>query len=179
MSVRILFNSHDRCWTVGSLPCLLCHLATCQCASASVSGSLASSESPDHSWWMLTTVESNYPSVEVVWIDGACESTLQGAYHAVRCVEKIPIFQAEPGQMLLIQLLPTGTLVHAARRLVATTRPCLEGHWLVNLTSTIFSLPSPDQRIPDPERPLSTRRTNWSCIKTRPRRHPRLREIDI
>jgi hypothetical protein len=46
--------------------------------------------------------------------------------------------------MLLIQLLPSGTLVHAARRLVATTRPYLEGHWLVNLTSTIFSLPSPE-----------------------------------
>jgi hypothetical protein len=46
MSVRILFTSHDRCchwqWSVGrtSLPYLLCHLATC--ASASISGSLAS-----------------------------------------------------------------------------------------------------------------------------------------
>ena len=26
MSVRILFTSHDRCWSVGSLPYLLCHL---------------------------------------------------------------------------------------------------------------------------------------------------------
>jgi hypothetical protein len=30
MSVRILHTSHDRCWTVGSLPYLLCHLATWQ-----------------------------------------------------------------------------------------------------------------------------------------------------
>jgi hypothetical protein len=27
MSVRISFTSHDRCWSVGSLPYLLCHQA--------------------------------------------------------------------------------------------------------------------------------------------------------
>ncbi len=38
-------------------------------------------------------------------------STVEGAYHAVRCVERIPIFQAEPGQIFLpvIQLLLTPT----------------------------------------------------------------------
>ncbi len=36
MSIRILFTSHDRCWSVGSLLYLLRHLATC--ASASISG---------------------------------------------------------------------------------------------------------------------------------------------
>ena len=45
MSVRILFSSHDRCWIVGSLPYLPCHLTTC--ASASFSGNLASVS--DHS----------------------------------------------------------------------------------------------------------------------------------
>ena len=45
ISVRILFSSHARCWIVGSLPYLLCHLTTC--ASASISGSLVSSS--DHS----------------------------------------------------------------------------------------------------------------------------------
>ena len=45
MSDRTLLTSHARCWIVGSLPYLLCHLTTC--ASASFSGSLASVS--DHS----------------------------------------------------------------------------------------------------------------------------------
>jgi hypothetical protein len=51
MSVRILFASHVRCWTVGSLPYLFCHSATC--ASASFSGNLASLS--NHSPWNPTT----------------------------------------------------------------------------------------------------------------------------
>ena len=43
MSDRTLLTSHARCWIVGSLPYLLCHLTTC--ASASFSGNLASSKS--------------------------------------------------------------------------------------------------------------------------------------
>ena len=54
MSVRILFTSHDRCWSVGSLSYLPCHLATC--ASASVVGSLASPS--DH--WHSGAVEPDY-----------------------------------------------------------------------------------------------------------------------
>ncbi len=42
ISVRILFTSHDRCWSVGSLPNLLCHLAIC--ASASITGRLFHAE---------------------------------------------------------------------------------------------------------------------------------------
>ena len=38
MSIRILFTSHDHCWSMGSRPYLACHLATC--AFASVMGSL-------------------------------------------------------------------------------------------------------------------------------------------
>jgi hypothetical protein len=44
MSVRIVFTSHDHRWSVGYLPYLFCHLASC--ASASVSGSLVSSSRP-------------------------------------------------------------------------------------------------------------------------------------
>ena len=89
-----------------------------------------------------------------------CESTLQheleGAYRAVKCVEKmisIIHWQAEPapGQMFLIQL---KVAAHACSHWHADSesdlslatimiRPYLEGHWLINLTSTIFSLPSP------------------------------------
>jgi hypothetical protein len=32
MSVRTLFTSHARCWSVGSLPYLACHLAVCESA---------------------------------------------------------------------------------------------------------------------------------------------------
>ena len=45
MSDRTLLTSHDRCWSVGSLPYLLCHLTIC--ASASTSGSLVNLS--DHS----------------------------------------------------------------------------------------------------------------------------------
>jgi hypothetical protein len=80
----------------------------------------------------VLTVESNYPlashELEVCWpgIDGVCKSRakLQGAYHhdsdarAVRCVEKIPNFQAEPGQMQCAWYRDTGNgYVHSYSRL--------------------------------------------------------------
>jgi hypothetical protein len=82
MSVLILFTSHVRCWTVGSFRYLLCHLATQKaCASASVSGSFGQ-------LIRLLIVEPNYPSLEVLWTGGACESTLQGTYYlTVLCVQ--------------------------------------------------------------------------------------------
>jgi hypothetical protein len=64
------------------------------------------------------------------------------------------MFQAEPGQIFLMQLLLTriqpwySIKFTLARRLVATTRPYLEEHWLINLTSTIISLPSPASVYP-------------------------------
>ncbi len=44
MSDRTLLTSHARCWIVGSLRYLLCHLTTC--ASASFSGNLEGWASP-------------------------------------------------------------------------------------------------------------------------------------
>ena len=102
---HILFEvtSHDRrgCWSVGSLPYLPCHLlvATCQCASASIVGSLPSSSdhwhSGWHSWWNPTAHPMN-PSGLVALVS---ESKLQGAYDAARCqravcgfTEEVPMF---------------------------------------------------------------------------------------
>jgi hypothetical protein len=72
MSVRILFttSSHDRYWSVGSLPYLPCHLATC--AFAGVSGSLATELSgkvlPCHSRPTQCSLRnpSEYPCFEVL-----------------------------------------------------------------------------------------------------------------
>ena len=50
----------------------------------------------------LLIVEPEYPSLEVLSTDGACESTLQGAYVPIRCVQKNSVFQAELGQVLLV-----------------------------------------------------------------------------
>ncbi len=93
MSVRILFTSHDRCWSVGSLPggpslseshwhtCSVCHLAIC--ASASISGSLASSSDCSR------VVEPDYPSLEVAEDDNSeerailCESGARPGVHGL------------------------------------------------------------------------------------------------
>ena len=49
------------------------------------------------------TVESYYPSLEVLpRVGGFYEAALQRAYCACRCVEKLSVFQTEPGQVFLI-----------------------------------------------------------------------------
>ncbi len=63
MSIRILFASHVRCWTVGSLPYLFCHSVTC--ASASFSGNLASLS--DHWPWNPTTHPSKSSGLYQDW----------------------------------------------------------------------------------------------------------------
>ena len=116
---------------------MLCHLATC--ASASVLGARPARRAARRGR------RTRLPSlgVRVVWIGGACEPTLNGAYRVVRCVpvRKVPGFRAESGQMRLVC---SRVLVFAlVRRLAATSRRCLVGLCFINLTSTIFPLPSP------------------------------------
>ena len=109
VSVRIfkLFTTKPRSlWSVGSLPYLLCHLATCA----------SESDSEHHGWFgpsplirvFTGTVESNHPSHGVFWIGGVqvCESNLklrvQGLGRGLRVPRRPvcglgddPIFQAD------------------------------------------------------------------------------------
>ncbi len=91
MSVRILFASHVRCGTVGSLPYLLFHLATC--ASASFSGNLASVS--DRLPWNSTTLPSKSSGLVALQVvnprskgpttpTGACDCSLSFKRSRVR-----------------------------------------------------------------------------------------------
>ena len=86
MSVRILFTSHARCWSVGSRPYLPCHLALC--ASASMVAILAGPS--DHS-----PIETEHPAIEVSCIGDACESTL-------RCIARAAWLVAAAGAALAL-----------------------------------------------------------------------------
>ncbi len=93
MSIRILFASHVRCGTVGSLPpaYLLFHLATC--ASASFSGNLASVS--DRLPWNPTTLPSKSSGLVALQVvnprskgpktpTGACDCSLSFKRSRVR-----------------------------------------------------------------------------------------------
>ena len=109
MSVRILLTSHDRCWSVGSLPYVPA-LPSSDLRRSERLSSLASSS--DHSLWNPTT----HPLKLVLWIGGAkapVDPRSKGPTSPSGVSRSLLSFlKAEPGQVFLMQLLLT--LVHTS-----------------------------------------------------------------
>ena len=70
MSVRTLFTSHARYWSVGSLPYLACHLAVC--ASAIMLAVEA------RQCFRLLAVEANHPALKISGVRNFTAATLEG-----------------------------------------------------------------------------------------------------
>ncbi len=72
MSIRTLFTSHARCWSVpvGSLPYLACHLAVCAFAI------MLAVEA--RQCRRLLAVEANHPALKVSGVRDYAEASLEG-----------------------------------------------------------------------------------------------------